>query len=89
MILTQVGSVGGVLVLHPGDLPIFVLVVIFPVLVHILLDVPPLPVFDPVVQLGMAYEAILISVDAFYDFPEIKKLNPREVTETQRKETMF
>lgn len=74
MILTQVSSVGGVLVLDPGDLPVLVLVVLFPVLVHVLLDVPPLPVFDPVVQLGVANEAVLIRVDAFYDFPESGRL---------------
>lgn len=74
MILTQVSSVGGVLVLDPGDLPVLVLVVLFPVLVHVLLDVPPLPVFDPVVQLGVANEAVLIRVDAFYDFPERGRL---------------
>lgn len=89
MILTQVGSIGGVPVLQPGDLAIFVLVVIFPVLVHVLLDVPPLPMFDPVVQLGMAHEAILIRVDAFYDFPETKKTNTQQVTASQQKQRTF
>lgn len=78
--LTQVGSVGSVLVLDPGDLAILVLVILFPVLVYILLDVPPLPVFDPVVQLGVADQTVLIRVDALYDFPE----RGRKVTGTQQ-----
>lgn len=86
MILTQVSSIGGALVLHPGDLAILVLVIIFPVLVHILFDVPPLPVFDPVVQLSMVNEAILICVNAVYDFPKRGKLNTRGVTNAKRKQ---
>lgn len=86
VILTQVSSIGGVLVLHPGDLAVLVLVILFPVLVHVLLDVPPLSVFDPVVQLGVVNEAILICVDAFYDFPERGKLNTQGVTNAQQKQ---
>lgn len=78
--LTQVGSIGSVLVLDPGDLAILVLVILFPVLVYVLLDVPPLPVFDPVVQLGVADQTVLIRVDALYDFPE----RGRKVTGTQQ-----
>lgn len=62
-------SVGGVLVLLPAYLPVFVLVVFAPVFVHVLLDVPPLSVFDPVVQLSVVDETVLVGVDAIHDLP--------------------
>lgn len=67
--VTQVVAIGGVLVLLPADLAIPILVVVLPVFVDVLLDVPPLPVFDPVAQLGMADEAVLISVNTVNNLP--------------------
>ncbi len=49
VLITYVISIGGVFVLDPANLPILVLVIVFPVLVHVLLDVPALPVLDPMV----------------------------------------
>lgn len=67
--ITQIKAVCGVFVLLPGYFVVLVLVVVFPVFVHILLDVPPLPVFDPVVQLCMSYVAVLVCVNAVHDLP--------------------
>lgn len=67
--ITQIVAVGGVFVLLPGYFAVLVLVVVIPVFVHILLDVPPLPVFNPIVQLCMADIAILVSVDAVHNLP--------------------
>lgn len=67
--ITQIVAIGGVFVLLPGYLAILVLVIVFPVFVYVLLDVPPLPVFDPIVQLCMADIAILVSVNAVHNLP--------------------
>lgn len=67
--ITQIVTIGGVLVLLPAYLAILVLVIVLPVFVHILLDVPPLPVSDPIVQLCMADIAILVSVNAVHNLP--------------------
>ena len=65
----MVVAVGGVLVLLPADLVVLVHVVLPPVFVHVLLDVPPLAMFDPVVQLTVVDEAVLVDVDATDDLP--------------------
>lgn len=65
--LTHVKSISGVLVLSPCNLPILVLIVVFPVLVHVFLDVSPLPVFNPVVELHMADETIFICIDTIHN----------------------
>lgn len=67
--VTQIVAVGGVFVLLPAYLAIVVHVVVVPVFVHVLLDVPPLPVLDPIVQLCVVDEAILVGVDAFHNLP--------------------
>lgn len=66
---TLVVTIGCVLVLLPADLAILVLVVVLPVFVHVLLNVAPLPMLDPVVQLRMAHEAVLVRVNALHDLP--------------------
>lgn len=65
--ITQIVAVGGVFVLLPGYLAVLVLVIIIPMFVYILLNVPPLPVFDPMVQLCMSDVAILVSVNAVHN----------------------
>lgn len=62
--ITHVEAIGGVLVLLPGYLAILVLVIVIPVFVYIFLDVPPLPVFNPIVQFCMANIAIFVGVNA-------------------------
>lgn len=41
-----------------------VLVIVLPVFVHIVLNVPPLTVFDPVMQLCVGDVSVLVSVNA-------------------------
>lgn len=74
---TLVEAVGGVLILLPADLAILVHVVVLPVFVHILLNVAPLSMLDPVVQLRMAHEAVLVCVDALHDLPAGGRRPPR------------
>lgn len=67
--VTQVVAIGGVFVLLPAYLAVVVHVVVVPVFVDVLLDVPPLPVLDPVVQLCVVDVAVLVGVDALHDLP--------------------
>ena len=80
---TLVEAVGGVLVLLPADLVIPVHVILPPVFVHVLLDVPPLAVLDPVVQLAVVHVAVLVDVDAADDLPA-KSIKAEKGVETNQ-----
>ena len=67
--VTQIVAIGGVFVLLPAYLAIVVCVVVVPVFVHVLLNVPPLPVLDPIVQLCVVDKTVLVGVDAFHNLP--------------------
>lgn len=68
-LITLIVSIGRVFVLLPPNLAVLVLIVVLPVFVHIVFNVPPLPVLDPIVQLCVAHIAILVSVNAVYNLP--------------------
>lgn len=67
--VTQIVAVSRVFVLLPAYFAILILVIVLPVFVYIVLDVPPLSVFDPIVQLCMANIAIFVSVNALHNLP--------------------
>ena len=67
--ITQIVAIGGVFVLLPAYLAILVRVIVLPVLVNILFNVPPLPVFDPIMKFCMADVTVLVSVNALHNLP--------------------
>lgn len=68
-IITQIVAIGDVFILLPAYFVVLVIVIVLPVFVHIFLNVPPLPVFDPIMQLCMADVAILVCVNAVHNLP--------------------
>lgn len=62
----------------PTHLPLDEILIIFIVLpplpVHVLINVPPLRKLDPVLQLGQIYETVVVRVDLVHDNAAIKWL---------------
>lgn len=70
--LTQVVAIGGLLVFFPGDLFVFVPIIILPDFSDIIIDVSFLYPFDPKFQLLSSNKAITITVNSIHNFPVVK-----------------
>lgn len=56
----------------PLDEILIIFIVLPPLPVHVLINVPPLRKLDPVLQLGQIYETVVVRVDLVHDNAAIK-----------------
>ena len=65
--VTQGVPIGGILVLVPADQAVVVDVKVAPLTLHTLINVFPLSIFDPNLQLVLRHKAVFVAVNPVHD----------------------